>query len=116
MNKIYLAGPMRNFPDFNFPAFHRAADKLRAQGHIVFSPAEMDEKNHGKGFTSGLKGDHKELVSVGFSLRKALGADLAWICEEADTVALLPDWEMSKGARAEKATAEALGLEIIYLD
>jgi hypothetical protein len=39
---------------------------------------------------------------------------LAWICKEADAVYLLKGWEKSKGALAEKATAEALGLEVMY--
>jgi hypothetical protein len=45
-----------------------------------------------------------------------LGADLAFICYYADGIALLPGWENSKGAKAEKATAEALGLEVMYLN
>ncbi len=48
MKKVYLAGPMRGLPLFNFPAFADAAAKLRAQGYDVFSPAERDEQVYGK--------------------------------------------------------------------
>lgn len=114
---IYLAGPMRGIPEFNFPAFHAGAAKLREQGHTVFSPAEHDIERHGTDISKGnATGDEKIAAEQhGFNLREALGADLAWICKHADAVALLPGWENSKGARAEKATATALGLTIIEL-
>lgn len=110
--KIYLAGPMRGYQDFNFPAFHAAAKKLRAEGHTVFNPAEKDEQKHGKGTLKSKTGDLKDIKKHGFSLREALATDLAWICKHADGVALLPGWSKSKGATAEKATAHALGLEV----
>lgn len=110
--KIYLAGPMRGIPEFNFPAFFKAAEHLRAHGHEVFNPAEKDNEKYGTDIS---KGNHEGREDVaasqhGFSLREALGADLAWICAEADAVALLPGWENSKGATAERATAHALGI------
>jgi hypothetical protein len=113
--KLYLAGPMRGYPDFNFPAFHEAAARLRGEGHEVFSPAENDIKRHGDNFAKGTNGDHEEINKVGFNLRVALGEDLAWICAEAEGIALLPGWERSKGATAEHATAVALGLKVIYV-
>lgn len=115
--RIYLAGPMRGISQFNFPAFHAAAEKLREDGHEVFSPAERDEERHGKDFTSN-NATGCEALAVkehGFSLREALGADLAYICGHADAIALLPGWEKSKGVASELATARALGLEEIYL-
>jgi hypothetical protein len=115
--KIYVAGPMRGIPEFNFPAFNAAADKLKAEGHIVFNPAQKDNERHGKDISKGNANGCEETAAKehGFDLRVALGDDLAWICAEADAIALLPGWEKSKGATAEKATAEALGLEIIKL-
>ena len=114
--KLYLAGPMRGIPNFNFPAFDYAAEKLRAAGFYVFSPAERDRDIHGTELEDNASGDEKEAaVKVGFSLRDALGADTAWISAEADGIALLPGWEKSSGANAELALARALGLTVITL-
>lgn len=115
--KIYLAGPMRGIPEFNFPAFMAAAAILRSQGHFVFNPAERDNDKHGTDISKGnATGCEATAAKVhGFSLREALGADLAYICAEAEAIALLPGWQNSKGANAEKATADALGLEVMFL-
>lgn len=117
--KIYVAGPMRGIPEFNFPKFNRVTKALRAMGHEVFNPAERDIERHGGVDISKGNAAGDETVAVkehGFSLRVALGEDLAWICAEADAVALLPGWQRSKGAKAEKATAEALGLPTYEVD
>ena len=116
--KLYLAGPMRGIPEFNFPSFHRAARLLRAMGHEVFNPAERDNEHHGTDISKGnLHGDEALAAKEhGFSLREALGADLAWICSTAEGIALLPGWNESRGARAERAAADALRLRIIYID
>lgn len=117
MKKIYVAGPMRGIPEFNFPAFHAATAKLRAQGYMVFNPAERDNERHGADVSKGnLTGDETIAAKEhGFNLREALGEDLEFICRHADVVALLPGWQNSKGATAERATAVALGLEIMEL-
>lgn len=114
--KIYLAGPMSGYPNFNFPAFHAAAAQLREQGHFVFNPAERDVERDGKDWGNEVaSGDLAEAKAKGFDRRVALGDDLAFICAEADGLALLPGWEKSSGACAEHAAAFALGLEIIKL-
>lgn len=116
---FYLAGPMTNIPLFNFPAFHAAAKHLRSQGHKVFNPAERDMERHGGvDISAGNdKGDPSLATKVhGFSLRDALADDTAFICKEADGIAMLPGWEKSNGARAEHALAVALGHFILYLE
>lgn len=112
---------MRDIPQFNFPAFREGAALLRAEGHEVFSPAEHDEATFGEGFAddnaSGSEVDAAKKAGISTdNLRRMLfGADLDWICKNADAIALLPGWENSKGVRAELATANALGLEVWYM-
>jgi len=115
---IYLAGPMRGIPEFNFPAFFTAGRKLREQGHVVFNPAERDVQKHGFGMAlNNLAGDVEQAAKDhGFSLREALAADTNYICLHADTIALLPGWENSAGARAELALSLALGHNVMHLD
>jgi hypothetical protein len=112
--KFYVAGPMRGYPLFNFPAFDAATALLREQGHEVFNPAERDREKHGDGVNDSATGDLADITDTGFSLRDALGADTEWICREADAIFMLDGWEKSKGATAEKALAEALGHAVVY--
>lgn len=112
--KYYLAGPMRGYPQFNFPAFDEAARMLRAEGHTVFSPAEHDRSIYGDTFADHVV-DGAENETPEFNLRRALAADTLWISLEAEAIAMLPGWEKSSGAFAEWALARALGHQIRYL-
>lgn len=38
--RVYVAGPMTGLPEFNFPAFHAEAARLRTMGLTVLNPAE----------------------------------------------------------------------------
>lgn len=114
--KIYLAGPMRGYENFNFPAFDKAALALRKTNELVFSPAERDRDVHGGELEKNATGNEDEAASNhGFSLREALKADMDWICDHAEAIALLPGWEKSTGATAEHALARALGLTVMIL-
>ena len=114
---IYLAGPMRGIPKFNSPTFAAHAQYLCNLGHIVFNPVERDNERYGVNISEGNPTGSEALAvsQHGFNRRERLGADLAWICAEADAIALLPGWRNSKGATAEHATAVALGLKVIEL-
>lgn len=98
----YLAGPMRGFDQFNFPAFDAAAMMLREHGLEVLSPAEHDR----------LTGFDETLNSLdGFDM----GAAFRWDVESVlsvDLVVLLPGWQESKGAIIEKSIAMAIGIPV----
>lgn len=111
--RIYLAGPMKGIKNFNFTKFDVEAYKLRKQGWEVFSPADNDREQWGKDDKWMPTPDNMD--DIKYDLRDILGQDLAWICRYADAIAMLPNWELSRGAIAEHALATALGLEIRYV-
>lgn len=113
--KIYLAGPMRGIPNFNFPAFDYAAEKLRAEGHEVFSPAERDRKAYGNEIENNPTGDESKVTNPACTIEDCMAADCEWICRNADTIAVLPGWEKSSGAGAETSLGKALGLSTLVL-
>lgn len=119
--KLYLAGPMRGIPEFNYPAFGAAAASLRTKGHEVFNPAEADNEEFGVNVSKGSGGDDKVAAAqVGMDplafRRNVFERDAIWIARHAEGIALLPKWEASAGARAERALAEAIGLQVFLLE
>lgn len=115
--RVYLAGPMRGIKDFNFPAFFEAEEKLRARSYEVFNPARRDEGRYGKDVLKSETGSEEEVTKTcGFNIREALGADCAWITQNADLIVVLPGWENSRGCTAEVSLAHALGLEVLTLE
>ena len=42
--RIYVSGPMRGIPHYNFPAFDEAAEKIRLEGHKAINPADLDRE------------------------------------------------------------------------
>lgn len=110
--KIYLAGPMRGIKAYNHPAFDAAAVKLRSEGHEVFSPADHDRKEYPDLDWPNMTGDMIQDGITPKNMREIIGVDLVWIAQNADAIALLPGWERSRGAKAERALADFLGLYI----
>lgn len=93
MKRVYIAGPMTGLPDFNYPAFNRAADALRAKGYHVENPADNPVPPCGtwKGYM---------LLAIAQLIT-------------CDTVALLPGWSDSKGAKVEHQLALDLDLDVL---
>lgn len=104
--KIYIAGPMSGYPEFNFPAFFEAQGLLEADGFIVFNPAQKDlEATLDKDAVK--TGDAKEAIAKGFDFREAFTWDTARVIE-ADGIYMLRGWQFSPGASAEHAVAVAM--------
>lgn len=106
--KLYIAGPMRGQPLYNFPKFFEVALALRALGHEVVNPAEHDMA---KGFNPALPMDHADQIS--FSMEDTLRSDFMAILK-ADGIVMLPGWEESSGARDEFHLASRAGRCIYY--
>lgn len=116
-NGVYIAGPMRGIPQFNFPRFFEAEELLKNAGFVnIFNPARRDNEHHGADISANnLTGSEAQAKAEhGFSLRDAMKADTNYICSQAVAIALLPGWEASSGAQAEWALARCLGLKFIY--
>lgn len=105
MPSIYIAGPMKGYPLYNFPAFDAAAEQLATDGWDPINPAQLDRD---AGFDP-----ERDPVTPEF-LKEAMKRDLLALLE-ADALALLPGWWESKGAKAEKAVAQWRGIPIYTL-
>ena len=78
---IYVAGPMRGFENYNYPAFDRCARVLRGQGWIVINPAELD-REAGKPMADPMAFSPDTNYEDHEFMRKALLRDVVAICEE----------------------------------
>lgn len=92
-NRDYVAGPMTDLTDFNYPAFNSVADRLRALGYEVENPA-----------------DHGNVEGAQWTDYMAYDLTRLGLCGVID---LLPDWEKSQGARLEVLIAERLGITVV---
>jgi hypothetical protein len=89
VKKVYLAGPMRGYEDYNYPAFHMAAAQLREIGYEVLNPAEFFDGDQSLPVEQYLKYDVEQVCTV-------------------DAMFVLPGWQESHGARLEVSIARAL--------
>lgn len=91
--KIYIAGPVSSIEGGNRDKFNSYSNLIKAQGNIPLSTVVLP---------SGLEEYEYMILAMA-------------MLQMADQVYMLPNWEGSKGAVAEHALAEKLGLVIHYL-
>ena len=100
--KIYIAGPMRGLPNFNYPKFNDYAKAHRAAGWDVVNPVEIGA-NYGT----------PEQINADPALLAAVMAAEIHALETCDAIYLLDGWQNSEGARKELAVAIAYHLKIL---
>lgn len=93
---------MRGYPQFNFPAFDAAAEHLRSSGWEIVSPADIDRQY---GF------DPNHAVEGQIDMQPIIQRDIKAVLE-CEAIILLPGWEKSVGALAEKNIAEWAGKKV----
>lgn len=105
---VYIAGPMRGYNKFNFPAFDAARDRFVQNGWNVISPADIDraagvtESTLPSQTTDSKPFVVRDFFTLLFIAHKGGGA-----------IAMLPGWEKSTGAAAEFFLARWFGLKVL---
>ena len=100
--RVYLAGPMSHRPLYNRPAFDAAARYLRGLGYAIESPSEFC-----RGF---------EHVYPPADLWRACMAVAIPRLLHCHAVAMLPEWEESRGARLEYLIARRFNMPVVWAD
>lgn len=105
----YLAGPMRGYPQDNFPLFIRVAAELRAEGYVITSPVELDDPETVAVTMSGTEMGGKK---PGF----ILGRDVQTVHDGVDGLILLPGWWDSRGTKIEVHVGLVAGKKFAYYE
>jgi len=116
MNKqYYIAGPMTGLPQFNVPAFERMAERLRAAGFDVISPAELDSEGVKAAALVSLDGKLDANGKLaGETWGDMLARDVKIIADVVrDGIVVLPNWFKSRGARLEVFVALLCNKDIL---
>lgn len=92
MPRLYIAGPMTGLPDLNYPEFNQWARLLRSEGFEVVNPAETALPSS-TAWTTFMRAGISGLVTC-------------------DAVAVLSDWEQSRGAFLEVTLAKSLEMPV----
>ena len=97
---VYIAGPMRGAPFYNFPAFDAARDKLIDEGWIVVSPADIDRVNGFDPKNLPADTDWNDVSSLPFTIEDCFDRDMEAV-RGCNAIYMLNGWSNSTGAQAE---------------
>lgn len=91
--KIYIAGPMTGYPEFNYPAFFGAAERLAAMGIETINPARTEGREDCRDWLDFMRASLHDLANC-------------------DGIAFLSGWHDSRGASLEVHIARSLDLPV----
>lgn len=97
---LYIAGPMTGRPNHNFHTFRDAEKFIRA--HYPELEIENPIENGGE-----TPGEHP----YGFYFKAGMQQLL-----RCNSIALLPGWVNSRGARAERIVADLIGMQVLTVE
>ena len=103
--RVYVAGPMRGVPNFNYPRFNAVAQILRDQGHEVVNPVDI-----------GLAFGKPDRINADEGLLREVVKAEAALVPTCDAICLLKGWQRSVGAKRELQVALAMGMEVVVED
>lgn len=101
---VYIFGPMRGYPKFNFPAFDAARDKFVQAGFNVISPADIDRAAGDENSDDQTTFVYRDFYSIFF---------LKVGTQNNGMLAALPRFERSVGATSEMYLARWLKLPVL---
>jgi hypothetical protein len=106
--KVYIAGPMRGYENYNFDAFDNAKKYLESKDIIAISPADLDRVYEGWG----------KYAPDDFTVDKRFKYDCIKrdldVIFQCDGIYMLHGWEPSTGANLELSLANFLGIKVYY--
>jgi len=92
--RIYVAGPMRGYPNLNFDAFNAKTKELRDKGYVVINPVEINP-DQAANYLDCMREDIRAIT-------------------QCTSIYLLKGWENSEGANAEYQVARMLKLKVYF--
>lgn len=107
---------MTGIPQFNFPAFHAAANDLRARGFEIISPAEIDDPVTKAAAMASPDGKMGSGSPGGQTWGDFLARDVKIVADMVGGVIVLPGWENSRGARLEVFVANLCKHQLMVYD
>lgn len=110
---IYIAGPMKGYEYYNFPAFDAARDEIIRRGHTPISPADLDREAGFDPYWDCLPDHDWGTLPPGFDFEACVTRDIAAV-RRADTICMLSGWWESTGALAEIALAKWIEKLVFY--
>ena len=99
--RIFIAGPMRGYENYNFKKFDRIEELLKQLGFDVVNPARISRKFKESEVNSDIA-VYNKMVDM--------QQDAERTC---NTILLLDCWQWSKGVKLEVKTASELGMQFL---
>ena len=99
--RIFIAGPMRGYENYNFKKFDHTEELLRQLGFDVVNPARISRKFKESEVNSDIA-VYNKMVDM--------QQDAERTC---NTILLLDGWQWSEGVKLEVRTASELGMQFL---